>query len=219
MTSCGCCGGPVAWAATTCGATCAAETPRSQLPPRDRAELEAVLAKAPPALPASELRPLRYGVYEKEGREANPQTLVVRPRWSERAAFARKPGFRILDQFPFAPTLAQTLLVTRIGRVIVGEVVRCHGLLPRITFGGEWGRCCRFIRKPRATDHHGQRRRQCQPGPLHCLILQGILDLPGNTPAAPNLHTGDYYHRLGGLQCPPRSRRRYGWRVFWKEVP
>jgi len=45
----------LAWAVMTSGVTFAAEPP----PPRNRAEVEAVLAKAPPALSASELRPLR----------------------------------------------------------------------------------------------------------------------------------------------------------------
>jgi hypothetical protein len=43
---------------TISAATYAAETPPPPPPPRTRAEVEAVLAKAPPAPSASELRPL-----------------------------------------------------------------------------------------------------------------------------------------------------------------
>ena len=48
----------LSWAATASGITFAAEMPQAPPAPRNRAEVEAVLAKAPPALPASELRPL-----------------------------------------------------------------------------------------------------------------------------------------------------------------
>ena len=46
------------WVTTTCCATFAAEPPQSPPPPRNRAEVEAALAKTPPAAPESELRPL-----------------------------------------------------------------------------------------------------------------------------------------------------------------
>jgi type 1 glutamine amidotransferase len=49
----------LAWAATTSAVMFAAESPQPQPLLRDRAGIEAVLAKAPPPPPASELRPLR----------------------------------------------------------------------------------------------------------------------------------------------------------------
>ncbi|MFC1596355.1 hypothetical protein ACFL5Q_00215 [Planctomycetota bacterium] len=48
---------PLAWAAAASCGTFAAEPPQSP-PPRNRAAVEAVLAKAPPASAESELRPL-----------------------------------------------------------------------------------------------------------------------------------------------------------------
>ena len=49
----------LAWAAMTSAVTFAAKKPQTPPPPRNRAEVEAVLAKAPPAMPASKLRALR----------------------------------------------------------------------------------------------------------------------------------------------------------------